>query len=344
MMGLVLTNLRQLLIGVLVALGSLLPAPAAVAQVSDPAQNKSGSEAAHPGTENWLRKQIAGWEKHQPAFEDMTEGLAADTRERQTDIQAKFDALGSMQSLKFSGVENGTDVYLVTFDHGALSCMVGPLAGGKAGSSLFGGPTIRSGPSPGTEAAVRRLIAGYAAGLPAYEIMSPSLLQVVLPQQNTLVGAAKELGALKSLTFSKINPRWWDVYDAVYENGHAVWSITPLAGGKVGSFRISEQTLNNSTPHADREASVRRYVESLVKGDPNYDDMAPDAAATLRHNMPNILAAIKPLGQLQSITFDHSAPGDTDVYLVSFEYGNAEWSIGALTPDGKVVHRSFRVL
>src|ERR1700677_2348791 len=99
MMGPVLNNLRRPLIGVFVALAGLLPAPAAVAQVNDQAQSKSGSEAAHPGTENWLRKQISGWEKHQPAFEGMTEGLAADTRERQTDIQAKFDALGSMQSL-----------------------------------------------------------------------------------------------------------------------------------------------------------------------------------------------------------------------------------------------------
>jgi hypothetical protein len=338
MTGLLPTNLRQLFIG---ALAALVLAPAAVAQINN---QRVGGEAAHPGTEDWLRKQIAGWEKHQPVFEDMTEGLAADTRARQTDIQAKFDALGSMQSLKFIGVESGVDVYLVTFDHGALSWMIVPLAGGKVGNSLFGGPTIRSDSSPGTEAAVRKLIAGYAAGLPAYQIMSPSLLQIVLPQQSTLVGAAKELGALKTLTFSKLDPRWWDVYDAVYENGHAVWLIAPLAGGNVGGFRITEQTLNNSTPHADREASVRRYVESLVQGAPYYDDMTPDAAATLRHNMPNILAAIKPLGQLQSITFDHSAPNDTDVYLVSFEHGKAEWSIGALTPDGKVVHRTFRVL
>ncbi len=329
MMRLVPGNLR-LPVAVLAALGSLLATPAAVAQ--------------SPGTEAWLRKQIAGWEKHQPVFEDMTQGLAADTRERQTQIQAKFDALGAMQSVKFIGGESGEDVYLVTFDHGALSWMVGPLADGKAGSSLFGGPTIRSGPSPGTEAAVRTLSAGYTAGRPAYQIMSPSLLPVVLPQQSVLQGGAKELGALKSLTFSKIDPRWWDVYDAVYENGHAVWSIAPLADGKVGGFRISEQTLDNGTAHPDREASVRRYVESLEQGAPNYDEMTPEMAAVVRQNMPNILAAIKQLGQLKSIAFDHSAPNDTDVYLVTFEHGKAQWSIGPLTPDGKPVHRSFRVL
>ena len=61
--------------------------------------------------------------------------------------------------------------------------------------------------------------------------------------------------------------------------------------------------------------------------------------------MPNILAAIKKLGQFQSIAFlDHSAPGDTDIYLVTFEHGKAEWSIGPLTPDGKAVRRGFRVL
>lgn len=198
MMGLLHTNPQRLLVGGLAVLGGLLPAPAAVAQPNDQVNSQVPDKiATHPGTEDWLRKQIAGWEKHRPVFDDMTEGLAADTRERQTDIQAKFDALGSMQSLKFTGVENGVDVYLVTFDHGALSWMVAPLAGGKAGSSLFGGPTIRSGPSPGTEAAVRRLIAGYAAGTPAYDIMSPSLFQVVLPQQTTWWARQKSLARSK---------------------------------------------------------------------------------------------------------------------------------------------------
>jgi hypothetical protein len=191
---------------------------------------------------------------------------------------------------------------------------------------------------------VRRLIASFAAGLPAYGIMSPSLLQAVLPQQSGLVGAAKEFGALKTLTFSKINPRWWDVYEAVYEKGHAVWSIAPLTGDKVSGFLISEQTLNDGTPHPDREASLRRYVESLEQGAPNYDEIPSEGVAILRRNMPGILAAIKPLGTLQSIAFDHSAPNDTDVYLVTFEHGKVEWSMGPLTPDGKVTRRNFRVL
>ena len=329
-------------IAVLAALVTVLPAPSAIAQVNDQAQNKAPSEA--PATEDWLRKQIAGWEKHQPVLEDMTEGFAARTREQRAVMQAKFDALGPMRSLAFQGQENGMDVYLVIFDHGALSWMIGPLAGGKASRSLFGGPTIRSGPSPGTEAAVRKLIAGFAAGFPAYDIMSPSLVSQIYPQQSGLDGAAKEFGALKSLTFSKINPQWFDVYDAVYENGRAVWSIAPLTGGKVRSFRMSEEALNRSTPHPDREASLRRYVESLEQGAPNYDDLPLEGAAIVRQNMPNILAAIKPLGQLRSIAFDHSAPNDTDVYLVSFERGKVEWSMGPLTPDGKVTRRNFRVL
>jgi hypothetical protein len=72
--------------------------------------------------------------------------------------------------------------------------------------------------------------------------------------------------------------------------------------------------------------------------------MPSEGAATVRHNLPGILAAIKPLGQLQSIAFDHSAPNDTDVYLVTFEHGKVEWSMGPLTPDGKVTRRNFRVL
>jgi len=42
--------------------------------------------------------------------------------------------------------------------------------------------------------------------------------------------------------------------------------------------------------------------------------------------------------------FDHSAPNDTDVHLVSFERGKVEWTMGPLAPDGKVTRRNFRVL
>jgi 3-oxoadipate enol-lactonase len=100
----------------------------------------------------------------------------------------------------------------------------------------------------------------------------------------------------------------------------------------------------DAKPHPDREASVRRYVESLEKGAPNYDEMAPGQADEVRQELPAILQLIRALGALKSVTYEHGTGDGADVYLVAFEHGQAEWTIGALAPDGKVQKRQFSLL
>jgi 3-oxoadipate enol-lactonase len=107
--------------------------------------------------------------------------------------------------------------------------------------------------------------------------------------------------------------------------------------------RLVEQFVD-ARPHPDREASVRRYVESLEKGAPNYDEMAPAEAAEVRQELPQLLQLIAQMGALASVAYEHGTEDGADVYLVAFEHGQAEWTIGPLTPDGKVQDRVFRLL
>jgi 3-oxoadipate enol-lactonase len=100
----------------------------------------------------------------------------------------------------------------------------------------------------------------------------------------------------------------------------------------------------DAKPHPDREASIRRYVESLEKGAPNYDEMDTTEAAEVRQQAPQILQLVRELGRLKSVAYEHGAEDGADVYLVAFEHGQAEWTIGSLTRDGKVQDRSFRLL
>jgi pimeloyl-ACP methyl ester carboxylesterase len=107
--------------------------------------------------------------------------------------------------------------------------------------------------------------------------------------------------------------------------------------------RLVEQFVD-ARPHADREASIRRYVVSLEKGAPNYDEMDATEAAEVRQQAPQILQLVKELGALKSVAYEHGAEDGADVYLVRFEHGQAEWTIGPLSADGKVQSRSFRML
>ena len=107
--------------------------------------------------------------------------------------------------------------------------------------------------------------------------------------------------------------------------------------------RLVEQFVD-AKPHPDREASVRRYVESLERGAPNYEEMAPAEAADVRQELPQLLQLVKAMGALKSVAYEHGTEDGADVYLVRFEHGQAEWTIGPLSADGKVQARSVRLL
>jgi len=317
----------------------LLAAPSAIAQ--------SETSGPHPGTEAAVREQIEGWEKRQPVTDGMVQSTKDATHQQQPTIQMIIDGLGPMQSFAFKGRdERDWDVFLATFEHGALTWSIAPLINGKIGGIIFSPAIIRSdsGPSPGTEDAVRQNIEGLLADAPAYQIMMPGTANATRQQLKGLEAMAKGLGPLKTLAFKGVNPRGWDAYHAVYQNGEAQWTIQPLINGKVSGILITNAILTNAEPHQDREVSLRHYIESLENGTPNYDDMVPELANIVRSQLPNTLETIKLLGQLQSISFKYGNAAGGDVYLVTFEHGKVEWTMGPLSEDGKAQTRGFRVL
>jgi beta-lactamase regulating signal transducer with metallopeptidase domain len=334
----ILTGSVLAVLAVPVMLG-LLTAPAAVAQ--------STGASPYPGAEAALREQLAGWEKRQPVTSDLTQEMADLTRQQQPTIQMMMDGLGPLQSLTYKGRdEGGRDVYLATFQHGALTCLISQLVDGKIGGLGFVPATVRTdnGPSPGTQDALRQNIDGLAAGTPAFQIMLAGTGQATVRQLVGLEKMAKALGPLKTLTFKGVSPRGWDDYEAAYENGRAAWTIQPLIDGKIGGVFVTNTVITDAQPHPDREASLRRYIASLQAGSPNYDDMDPTLAAAVRQNLPQLIGLIKSLGALQAIDFDHGDANGSDVYHVTFERGKAEWTVGELTADGKAKSRGFRIL
>lgn len=116
----------------------------------------------------------------------------------------------------------------------------------------------------------------------------------------------------------------------VRDAGHLIFMDEPDAFA-----RLVEQFIA-AKPHPDREALVRDYVESLEKGTPDYDGMAPALATEDRQQSSQMLQFIKAMGTLESITYEHGTEDGGDVYLVTFEHGQAEWTVGPLTADGKM--------
>lgn len=182
-------------------------APPTLAETA-PAQDQD--TGPHPGTEAALRKQIEGFEKHQPVTADMTQAMVDTTHQQQATIQLIMDGLGPLQSVVFKGRdERDNDIYLATFRNGALTWSMAPLLGGKIAGIGFSPAVVRSdnGPSPGTQDALRQIIEGYVADSPPYELMMPGTANATRQQLTGLQKMARALGPLKTLTFKKVNPR-----------------------------------------------------------------------------------------------------------------------------------------
>jgi hypothetical protein len=103
-----------------------------------------------------------------------------------------------------------------------------------------------------------------------------------------------------------------------------------------------EMELRRAGESSDTEASLRKYIHSLEKGEPNYDEMMPDQAVAVHAQLPRIKASLARWGALQSVAFRGITELGADIYDVAFENGRVEWFVAPLTADGKVRMRSFR--
>ena len=127
-------------------------------------------------------------------------------------------------------------------------------------------------------------------------------------------------------------------------NGTSHWIARPLIDGKLNFLLWYDIHAPKAPAHPGTEASLRRYIESLEKGQPDFDNMTPRLAATVKLNLPEILPVIRAWGPLKSIAYKGAGTHAVDVYEVTFEHGKAEWYVGPLTAEGKAERRTFRPL
>ena len=92
--------------------------------------------------------------------------------------------------------------------------------------------------SPGSEAALRRLIEELRIGKPNYDLMSPGLARETRRQLTEEQASIARLGALKSLTFKGVGPAGPNIYQATFENGLLEWRLWLNLDGTVDVFRF----------------------------------------------------------------------------------------------------------
>jgi CubicO group peptidase (beta-lactamase class C family) len=91
--------------------------------------------------------------------------------------------------------------------------------------------------SPGSEAALRRLIGELRLGRPDYDLLSPAIARETRQQLASHQATMADLGALQSLTFKGVGPAGPNIYHAVFENGALEWRLWLNLDGSVDVFR-----------------------------------------------------------------------------------------------------------
>jgi CubicO group peptidase (beta-lactamase class C family) len=98
---------------------------------------------------------------------------------------------------------------------------------------------------------------------------------------------------------------------------------------------LAAKRFKDQTAAPGSEAAVRKMIEDLRLGKPDYDMMSSGLAAATRQQLPRLQPMISDLGAIQTVTFKGVGPAGPDIYLVKFEKGSLEYRI-VLAPGGKV--------
>ena len=75
------------------------------------------------------------------------------------------------------------------------------------------------------------------------------------------------------------------------------------------------------------EAALRRLIDRLISGKPNYDEMGSGLAEATRRQLPNLQLGLAEVGAIQSVRFLGVGPQGEDVYTVRHDNGASHWRI-----------------
>jgi len=93
--------------------------------------------------------------------------------------------------------------------------------------------------SPSSEAALRRLILGLAAGMPNYDDMVPAYADINRRQLTMLQAALNRLGMIESIAFKSVGAAGQDVYDVTFEHGTREFRILLESDGRIHAAEFS---------------------------------------------------------------------------------------------------------
>ncbi|QOZ78893.1 antirepressor regulating drug resistance protein [Bradyrhizobium sp. CCBAU 53351] len=286
------------------------------------------------GSKEMILRGIEDMRQGRPNYDRMSAPLAAKIHRQLNETQATFVALGALESIFFRGVgPGGYDIYGAKFENGTAEFRLLLEPDGKAGDVIFraDGNDELGGIMPCAEQANVRGRAGTSPiRIMLYNEMGEDIRIFNLDADgNRKAQSVVRPNMSWAVTTTVNNP--WVIAD---KSGRCLEVLMPGRQTRFHNVEASNlgakpgRAARRAVPIANGEEMLRRYIEGVGKGQPDYELMTSEVAEITRQQLPFDQAILAKLGALRAVSFRGVTALDSDIYIAQFANGSAEWRIG----------------
>jgi hypothetical protein len=295
-----------------------------------------------PGSKEAILRGIEDMRIGAPNYERMSASLGARIRRQVAELQTMFTTFGAVESIFFRGVgPGGYDIYGVKFANGVAEFRYLQGADGKAEDVMFR-PDGNDAPGGVAACSQEELLRARSDTAPIKMLIYNGSGREI--QIFKLDAEGKRAG---NSTIGE------DVTFPITTNVESPWVITDAAGkcleivlpGRQTRLHTVEESRAGgraeraapprTAPLAGSETMLREYIEAVGRGEPDYERLTSEVATQTRQQLALNQAILSRLGTLRSMYFRGVSGLGSDVYVVQFANGSAEWRIG-LVKDGMI--------
>lgn len=286
------------------------------------------------GSKEMILRGIEDLRHGTPNYDRMSAPLAAKIHRQLDELHATFAALGAMETIFFRGVgPGGYDIYGAKFENGSAEFRLLLEPDGKAGDVIFradGNDEIGGIAACSEEASVRGRAGTSPIRIMVYNEMGDDIQVFNLDADGNRRTQAVVRSNMSSAFLTTVNNPWV-VAD---KSGRCLEILLPGRQTRFHNVEASNlgarpgRAARRAVPIANGEDMLRRYIEGVGKGQPDYDHMTSEVANITRQQLPFDQAILARLGALRAVSFRGVTALDSDIYIAQFANGSAEWRIG----------------
>jgi hypothetical protein len=297
-----------------------------------------------PAAKTALLQMVDDLRRSPPTYQRMSPQLAEKMRRQLPELQSTLEALGALEQVFFRAITpTGQDVYVVKFANGTGEFRIEVAADGTITDANIR-PDGDGTPGGLVDCAAEATLKSEDGTAPirlSLTNRSGDNIRLFSLRHNERV-ASGELANDRSIEVLTAVGRPLVIVD---QAGQCRAIVLP---GQYTRFYVAEPSgafhrssgVRRNTPIAGSDEALQRYLESIRRGMPDYDQMTPEAAGTTRQLLSQQRAILARFGALRVMSFRGVNSTGDDMYGLRFADGSAVWQIG-LTDDKRIRSIAF---